>query len=57
MSNQAKLALGFAVKSAYLTNMLEEDISELVINSNSILLDFKPFEILTVRLKMNTLSG
>jgi alpha-mannosidase len=51
MSNRAKITLGIPVKVAYLTDMLEQDIAELAIEANSMLLDFKPFEILTVRLK------
>lgn len=51
MSNQAKITLGIPVKFAHLTNMLEKNIADLKIESNSILLDFKPFEIKTVRLK------
>jgi alpha-mannosidase len=50
MSNRANLKLGIPVKFACLTNMLEQEIAELAIDSNSISLDFKPFEIKTVRL-------
>ncbi|UCE06228.1 MAG: alpha-mannosidase [bacterium] len=53
MSNRAKITLGIPVRFVYLTNMLEENISELVLNSNSLLVDFKPFEIKTVRLKVD----
>jgi len=54
MTNKAKITLGLPVKFAYLTNMLEEDIAELETDSESLLLNFKPFEILTVRLKLNS---
>lgn len=40
------------IQSAQLTNMLEEKIAALEVRSNSVSLDFKPFEIHTVRLKL-----
>jgi len=51
MSNRATIKVGCEIESAHLTNMLEQDISDLEINSDLFSLDFKPFEIHTVRLK------
>ncbi len=51
MANTARIKFGFSIKAAHLINMLEEPIADLVIESDSVVLDFKPFEIKTVRLK------
>ena len=42
----------YPIQSAQLTNMLEEKIRQLDVKSNSFSLEFKPFEIHTVRLKL-----
>ncbi len=45
-----KLDLGFDVKKAYVTNMLEENEKEIDVNNNSISLNFGVFEVITLRL-------
>ncbi len=50
MANSAGVKLGFPIKAACLTNMLEEHIADLVFKTDSLILDFKPFEIKTIRL-------
>lgn len=45
-----KLAIGFDVKNAYITNMLEENQKEVDVKDNEISLEFKGFEIVTVRI-------
>jgi len=47
---KCKLNLGFDVKKAYITNMIEENEREIEVNNNSITLDFKAFEVITLRL-------
>jgi alpha-mannosidase len=46
-----KLRVGFALESAWMTNLLEENETELRIEENQVLLDLKPFQIVTLRLK------
>lgn len=43
------LAFGFDIKKAYLCDMLENNICELEIHNNSVQLDFRPYEIVTVK--------
>jgi alpha-mannosidase len=42
----------YLIQSAQLTNMLEEKIEAIEITANSFSLDFNPFEIHTIRLKL-----
>jgi len=46
-----QVKLGFAVESAWETNLLEENESELSVENNSIHLNLKPYQIITIRLK------
>lgn len=52
MKKNVKIRSRYPIKSAELTNMLEETISKIKADSDSFSLVFKPFEIHTVRLKM-----
>ena len=45
----ANVKFGFNVKKAYLCDMLENNVKELEINDNTIAVDFKPFEINTIK--------
>ena len=44
------LKLGFDVKEAYLCDLLENDIQKVDVKKNTVSLDIKPFEIITLRL-------
>lgn len=46
-----QVKLGFAVESAWETNLLEENESELSVENDSISLNLKPYQIMTVRLR------
>ena len=46
-----QVQLGFAVESAWETNLLEENESELSVENDSIRLELKPYQIMTVRLR------
>lgn len=46
-----KLKLSFNAKSAYIVNMLEENKFDAELNNNEISLDFKAFEVITLRIK------
>jgi alpha-mannosidase len=46
-----QLHAGFALKAAWETNLLEENETELRVENNSIQLDLKPYQIMTLRLK------
>jgi alpha-mannosidase len=48
---QVQVRLGFAVASAWETNLLEENESELSVENDSISLNLKPYQIMTVRLR------
>ncbi len=48
---QVQVRAGFAVESAWVTNLLEENESELRVEKDSILLDLKPYQIVTLRIK------
>jgi len=50
------LKLGFAVKYAWETNRLEENESELSVENDSIRLNLKPDQIMTIRLKESAWS-
>jgi alpha-mannosidase len=45
-----QLRVGFAVEAAWETNLLEENETELSVENDSILLDVRPFQIMTIRL-------
>lgn len=46
----ANVKFGFHIKKAYLCDMLENNIKELEINNNTVSVDFKPFEINTIKI-------
>jgi alpha-mannosidase len=48
---QVQVRMGFAVESAWETNLLEENESELNVENDSIRLNLKPYQIMTIRLK------
>lgn len=48
---QCNINFGFDISKAYLTNMLEENQQELEIDNNSLILNLKAFEIVTIRIK------
>ena len=48
---QAWVRIGSAVKSAWMTNLLEESESALSVENDSILLNLKPYQIITLRIK------
>ena len=52
MRKKVTIRSGYPIKSAQLTNMLEENITKIEFNSNSFSLDFNPFEVHTARLKL-----
>ncbi len=45
----ANITFGFSVKKAYLCDMLENNIAELNVKDNTVTVDFKPFEINTIK--------
>jgi len=51
---QVQVRAGFAVEAAWETNLLEENESALSVNSDSIQLNLKPYQIMTIRLKEKT---
>ena len=48
---QVQVQLGFAVESAWETNLLEENESELSVEKDSIQLNLRPYQIMTLRIK------
>lgn len=48
--NGVKLRLGMKPKRALLVNLLEEELEELVLDGSELTLDFRPFEIKTVKI-------
>ncbi|HEX2998462.1 MAG TPA: glycoside hydrolase family 38 C-terminal domain-containing protein, partial [Anaerolineales bacterium] len=48
---QVQLKTSFAVQAAWQTNLLEENEASLQVGNNSIELDLKPYQIMTLRLK------
>ncbi len=50
-SGTCQIQFGFDVQKASLVNMLEEEITELEVENNSISLSFNPFEIHTIRVE------
>ena len=49
--NGAKLTFGFDVKSAVLCDLMENEIEPLAVENNSVTLNVKPYEIVTVKVK------
>jgi alpha-mannosidase len=49
---QVKVKAGAGIESAWETNLLEEDQSELQIESGEVILNLRPYQIMTLRLKM-----
>lgn len=49
--NGAKLTFGFDVKSAVLCDLMENEIEQLNVENNTVTLNIKPFEIVTVKVK------
>ena len=47
-----RLALNLPVRAVQLTNMLEEKKADLVVKDDGVMLEFGPFEVLTLRLKL-----
>ena len=45
------ITFGFDVKKAYICDMLENNIKELEINDNTVAVEFKPYEIITLKLE------
>ena len=46
-----RLQAGFAIEAAWETNLLEENESALRVEKDSVQLDLKPYQIMTLRLK------
>jgi len=49
---QVRVKFGSAVESAWTTNLLEENTSALSVDQDSILLNIKPYQIVTLRVKL-----
>ena len=49
-----QVKLGFAVESAWETNLLEENESEVSVENDSLQLNLKPYQIMTIRLREKT---
>ena len=49
---QCALKCGFDIEEAYITNMLEENICSADVINNEVLLEFKAFEVKTLRIKI-----
>ena len=47
----AKIKFGFDVKKAYLCDMLENNVEELNVTDNTVTVNFKPYEIITLRIE------
>lgn len=47
---KTRIKFGFDVKKAVETNLLEDEINELEVNSNEIEISFKPYEVKTIKL-------
>ena len=50
---QVQVRFGSAVKSAWVTNLLEVDETELGVADDSVFLNLKPYQIVTLRLRIN----
>jgi len=57
MLTHTTLNIGFGVKEAYITNMLEENQKAVEVKNNQISLTVKPFEVVTLRIKKNINAG
>ncbi len=53
IGNRVKVKFEITIKSAYITNMLEENRQRLTVKNNTIQLVFKPFEIHTILVERN----
>lgn len=51
-STSCILKFDFEAKEIYITNMLEENKTKVVANENEVSLKFKPFEVVTIRVKL-----
>ncbi len=49
---QVKVRVGAEIESAWETNLLEENQSQLQVESNQVILNLRPYQIMTLRLKM-----
>jgi alpha-mannosidase len=49
---QVKVKVGGEIESAWETNLLEEDQSQLQVESGEVILNLRPYQIMTLRLKM-----
>jgi alpha-mannosidase len=49
------LQVGVDLDSAWTTNLLEENEAELPVEENQVIVDLKPFQIVTLRLKKGML--
>ena len=49
---RVKVKMGGEIESAWETNLLEENQSQLQIASNEVILNVRPYQIMTLRLKM-----
>lgn len=51
MKKDVTLTFGFNVEKVYITDMLENEISEVKVNNNAVTITVKPFEIVTLKIK------
>jgi len=54
---QVKVKVGSRIESAWETNLLEEDKSELQVESGQVILNVRPYQIMTLRLRYAPLSA
>lgn len=47
----ANITFGFDVKKAYICDMLENTQTELTVNNNTVSVEFKPYEIITIKIE------
>jgi alpha-mannosidase len=48
---KATVKFGFDISEAYLSDLSEREIKKLTVKNNSVSLDIKPFEIVTIKVK------
>ena len=48
---QVRVRVGGGIESAWETNLLEEDQSQLLVESDQVILHLRPYQIMTLRLK------
>ena len=53
-ANRARLSVNLPIQGAWLTDMLEENPAQVDVSEQNLLLDFRPFEIKTLRLRIIT---